>query len=346
MAKTRGMTRRQNNRKRLKTFDNGGGTSWSDLDHDVLSIVMMQLGYVDFLSFSEVCKSWRSLALSNKKKFMASRPPMWISYSENECYLKDLEGRKFKTPFPHFAHRRCVGITCGYLILFGGKTYDFWLVNPITRHELYFPRVPHIDASFVEERARAVLVFSPSISAWVFLLTYRLSDQIWFSVTGKGTWNHVSSTFPILDLHFFKGKIYSLNKNWQLCEMSLTPEPKLTLLEIKVCLRPEFFYPKFVSEGENLYVIDQLPGVQKLDFGKMKWVLPDENIIGEYGFFLSVSWKGMSVTGGSIVKLDPWARSQYKRCDHFTDSRKGRFFVTKNLWYFPHECMHVNLIDE
>nr|KAJ0196471.1 hypothetical protein LSAT_V11C700380520 [Lactuca sativa] len=83
---------------------NSGVAPWSDLPHDVLSVVMMKLGVIDFVAVSRVCKSWRSVALSNRNK--------------------------------------CFGVTCGYLILFDEEYNDFWLVNPITRHELHFPGTP------------------------------------------------------------------------------------------------------------------------------------------------------------------------------------------------------------
>ncbi|CAH1414949.1 unnamed protein product [Lactuca virosa] len=103
----------------------------------------MQLGVIDFVAFSGVCKSWRSFAFSYMNKFMASRPPMFMFVDEFEndeewcCHLKDADGRKFKTVVPHSAGRSiCVGVTCGYIILYEHRTHDFWLVNLITRHEL------------------------------------------------------------------------------------------------------------------------------------------------------------------------------------------------------------------
>ncbi|CAH1416165.1 unnamed protein product [Lactuca virosa] len=174
-----------------------------------------------------VCKSWRSLALSNRKRFMASRPPLSVIISpspppmsmcisrprayNNTCYLTDFEGRKFKTIIPHSASRICVGLTCGYLILFGRKTNDFWLVNAITRHQLHFPCVPFYVNGFPYSRVKAILVFSPLVSWWWFVILDESTHIIWFTRAGKGAWNHVYSTFPIIDLHYFKGKIYTLN---------------------------------------------------------------------------------------------------------------------------------------
>ncbi|XP_023758533.1 uncharacterized protein LOC111906983 [Lactuca sativa] len=249
-----------NRKKRIKTCDNSGVGPWSELNHDVLFLVMMQLSFVDFVALSGVCKSWRSFAL--RKRFMASRPPMLMSISDtscmNSCYchLKDFDGRNFKTLLPHSVGRRCVGLTCGYLILLSFITNDYWLVNPITR--------------------------------WVFLVIDKLYFNIWFSVEGKGAWNHVSSTYPILDLHAFKGKIYARSNTWRVYEMKLNPKPKLTLLKIKNFPKSKVGNPVFVSSDENLYVMDHglKDPIEELDFGVMKWVSPKEKTIGEYSFFL------------------------------------------------------------
>lgn len=79
------------------TCDNGddGAGSWSDLTHNVLFLVMMQLGVIDFVAFSGVYKPWRSFAFSYMNTFMASKPPMFMSTDEGKnneddgwcCYL-------------------------------------------------------------------------------------------------------------------------------------------------------------------------------------------------------------------------------------------------------------------
>nr|GEW86203.1 hypothetical protein [Tanacetum cinerariifolium] len=143
------MTRSQNHdassSKKFNACDNNASTSWANLNQDLLLSIMMQLGVVDFFSFKRVCKLWRKLAFDHNDMFMGSRQPMSISFStgaKKECYLEDFEGRKFKTILPHSIGSTCVGITCGYVILFGRKTRDFWLVNPITRHEFHFSSFP------------------------------------------------------------------------------------------------------------------------------------------------------------------------------------------------------------
>ncbi|CAH1416129.1 unnamed protein product [Lactuca virosa] len=279
---------------------------------------------------------------------MASRPPMsmWISDSvyekEHYCYLDDFQGRKFKTLLPSCVGRRYVGLTCGYLVMLSLKTHDYWLVNPITRHELYFPPIPYISNLIP---FRAILVFSPSVSWWLFVLLERFSCIIWFSTVGKGAWNYVSSAFSIIDLHVFHGKIYALNNDWQLCEMRLSLDPKLTLLEIKNSPKELFSVSMLVSSDENLYLMGHSlkDPIQELDFGKMKWVPPKEKTIREYAFFHGDAY----MMCWTAIKLESWVvpRPQYNIYDCFVEKyQKGRFFSSR-MWYFPHDCLDINLIN-
>ncbi|KAL7592345.1 hypothetical protein Lser_V15G33031 [Lactuca serriola] len=346
------MTRKLNydasSRKRMKSCDNKGGVPWSDLNHDVLYSIMMRLGVVEFLSFSRVCKSWRSLALSKRERFMTSRPPMAMLAHKNTCHLQDFEGKQFKTilPVPHSVDRTCIGVTCGYLILFGEKTRDFWLVNLITRHQLHFPHVP-FDVGHPQERVmRAILVFSTSMNGWVFVMLNRFKYKIWFSA-GEGAWNHVFSTFPLLDLHPFKGKIYTLSTDYlrsgrHVYEMRLNPVPKLTLFETRF-LESVFLALDFISSDQNLYLMEYWPNglhkVHKLDFDQLNWV-PCENKMEEYALFYSCFKQG------AVVKPETWAApsSQYRRFFGNYKPGKGRCLTSK-FWYFPHDCLNVNLID-
>ncbi|CAH1434365.1 unnamed protein product [Lactuca virosa] len=304
-----------------------------------------------------VCKSWRSLSLSNKNMFIASKPPMLMRIStranEKECFLEDFEERKFKTIIPHSEGRTYFGLTCGYLIFYGRDTKDFWLVNPITSHELHFPNFPSYLNCYGLSFS-AILVFSSSISRYVFLILKRFTYQIWFSIEGKGDWNDVPSTLRIRDIHAFKGKIYALpyahsgSIRWEvrdLFEMRLDPEPKLTLLKAHNFLLLESYHPKFVSSGENLYVMETRSKyswykVHELDFGEMKWV-PFEDTSEEYEFFIS------DLEPSAAVKQESWVdtQSRYMRYDVTDNSEKGRLFIT-NQWYFPHQCLNVDRVHE
>ncbi|KAL7591159.1 hypothetical protein Lser_V15G32979 [Lactuca serriola] len=355
MAKTRNMTGNRNHddndtsSSSKKSFDKGDVASWSDLNHDVLFLVMMQLGFVDFFAFSGVCKSWRSLALSRRSIYMASIPPMSIrSGSGNQdsyWHLKDFKKKTCKTIIPDSAGRRCFGLTCGYLILFSKETRDFLLVNPITRHELRFPFYPLYVRAY--ESIRAILVFSPSVSGWVFVV---LNKKLSFCMEGKRGWNHVSSTLPIIGLQYFKGKIYTLHTDLSVCELrlDLNGKRKWMLFESKNFTKPDISHPELVSSGEKLYLTceySEQDKVLELDIGEMKWVSP-EKTIGEYAFFLSSGWKKSS----AAIRPESWAAAhptQYKTYDYFlhaNESRKRHWYYYEPLWYFPHDCLTVNIL--
>nr|KAJ0195381.1 hypothetical protein LSAT_V11C700358920 [Lactuca sativa] len=332
------MSSSSSSRKWPKNLDNGSVVPWSDVNHDVLFLIMMKLGFVDFFAFSGVCKSWRLFALSNNNIFMTSKPPMKICISsevnENEwCSFEDFEGRKLKTILPRFAGRICIGSTCGYLVLFGRKTRDFWLVNPITRQELHFPYYPLYVAARIK-RMRTILVFSASTSEWVFLV---LNRKISFSIVGKRGWNHVSSTLlDIFDLHVFKGKIY-------IPYTSVVVYRKWALLETKNIPIRYPFQAELVSSGENLYAIyySNPRKIMEMDFGKMKWVSP-EKTIGDYVVFLSWVKSSAAIRSESWVGLqrhyknyDYFLQTQHKSYDYFLDTEYT--FYVKRMWYFPHD---------
>ncbi|CAH1435863.1 unnamed protein product [Lactuca virosa] len=242
-----------------------------------------------------------------------------------------------------------LGLSCGYLVLIREETKDFWLVNLITRHELHFPPAPWVCSS--EPVCSFILVFSPSISKLVFVMLVK--KQIWFSIADEGAWNRVS-TFHLKfykDLHAFKGKIYTLHShNYHLCELTLNPEPKVTLLKTKhLVLDKVLFFPQLGlgSCGENLYMMDRsiyddVINVYKLDFGEMEWV-PFQDTGEEHGFFLSYAFDHVDAVKPELW-ADPW--SHYPRYDVGNGDGHGRYFPESEGWYFPHECLNANLLDE
>ncbi|KAL7592337.1 hypothetical protein Lser_V15G34922 [Lactuca serriola] len=238
--------------------------------------------------------------------------------------------------------RWCVGVTCGYLIFYGEEPYDFWLVNPITRHELHFPGVP-CGFSCCPGDTEPFLVFSPLISEWVLVVVTRCDcDLIWFCIAGKVGWRYVSSPFPpINDLHAFKGKIYTIHyfstsDEVKLCELKLFPEAELVLLETKNFPKPNFRYPGFVISGENLYVIDRGSkkhpyNIHEIDLDQMIFVSREKKA-EEYAFFL------IEFISGSL----PPHHRRYVVSDK---NGKGGSFHAK-IWYLFFDCLNVDLIHE
>ncbi|KAF5761070.1 putative F-box domain-containing protein [Helianthus annuus] len=344
MTNTRSMTRKQ---KKLRTSDNDDLESWSNLNPDLLLLIMMHMGVFDFIAFSGVCKSWRSVAISNWNKFMVSKQPMYLSISthsyKKDCYLEDYRRRKLKTIIPHSVGRRCVGITCGYLIFFGRKARDFWLVNPFTRKELHFPGFPFpSDVTNHLKRVKCILVFSPSMFGWVLVISRKYSRTISFSLAGEqAIWRSISSNFSILDFHFFKGKIYMISQFNHLWELRLhDPEPALALRIMKNYPWPYLWELEFVSSGENLYLRhmrgDAFDAIE-VDLDEMKWVNSERTTIGEHAVFSS------DFKCDAAIKPDTWTHpwTRYEKINFFKSKRSGKCLTSK-MWYFPHDCLIDN----
>ncbi|MFS8026838.1 hypothetical protein Hanom_Chr16g01491401 [Helianthus anomalus] len=65
----------QNASDMKRSKNNGDSPSWSHPIHDFLFLVIRRLGVVDFIAFSALYKSWRTVALSTRKMFMLSDSP-------------------------------------------------------------------------------------------------------------------------------------------------------------------------------------------------------------------------------------------------------------------------------
>ncbi|KAL4585849.1 hypothetical protein LXL04_010475 [Taraxacum kok-saghyz] len=325
MAKTRSMTRNHNH------------------DDDDASIIKR----IDTsVATCGVCKSWRSLALPHKIRFMASKPPMklWISQGSNnvdKCCLVDFGGRSIII-LPESGGRTCVALTCGYLVFLGTKTRDFMLLNPITRHGICFPKVPnnYYYMLYPALGFRVILVFSASIFTWVLVVLCRCNTSIWFSIAGKGEWGFVSSNSRIIDLHEFKGKIYAIDTEFRLYEVGIDFEPKLTLLKTKNTLGRNLTSLEFVSSGESLYAMEPIDWddykVHKLDFGEMKWMSQEKNTTKDHVFFVSQLTYSAAIRRGLWCESDSWLHHKYWR------STGNITFLNSEIWYFPHDCLKVN----
>ncbi|KAJ0438973.1 putative F-box protein [Helianthus annuus] len=315
-------------RKRSDTVkEDDDSPSW--LIPDILLLIMMRLGIVDFLAFSGVCKLWRTIALTNRKEFLLSRQRMAIRIStrvanRKECWLEDCDGRVFRTILPRSSGRTCVGLVSGYVILFGRKTRDFRLVNPITRHEVNFPRFPfHVVVG--PNAFQGTLVFSRTADRWVFVISSRHSRTVSFSFNGKrGSWTHLSSDVPISDLAFFKGKIYTLNKDIGLCEVRLGPNPTLTPLKMKNSLTSHVLLPEFGIFGEKLFVTGYRPYDPfpvEVDVDEVRWVIKKPEFCEDPDML-------------------------YRWVSYINRSGEGRKTRVINMPYFPHECWDANILHE
>ncbi|KAK1424960.1 hypothetical protein QVD17_20302 [Tagetes erecta] len=340
MDMTTYMTAKLNQEPKTNEKDCDSTTSWSNLCHDILLLIIPHLGVIDFILFSCVCKLWRMIALSNRNMFMLSQPPLHVRFSKQaakrkQCFLEDIEGRKFKTILPRSSERTCIGSVSGYLIMFGRETCDFRLVNLITRHELRFPRFP-FQIGPVPESFRCALVFSPTTRSWVFVVSIRLSRRVSFAFSSKcDRWTHLCSDFLILDLQFFQGKVYALSNGISVIEVRLGSTPALIQVLAKTMLTAELMFPEFVTLGGKLCVIGyrcfQYETVE-VNFDQIKWLNTAE-VLKEYTCFASFLRCG-------ITKLEVWKDRRIRGIN------ERRIHRTEFMWYWPHKCLDVNLLHE
>ena len=136
----------------------------------------------------------------------------------------------------------------------------------------------------------------------------RFKYKKWFSIAGKGAWNHVFSALPLIDLHPFKGKIYILSMDDSVIgahvwEMRLDHVPKYTLFNMHF-MESVFLALDLISSDENLYLMEYWPKdfhkIHKLDFDQLNWV-PCEKTMEEYSLFHSF------LKHGAVVKPESWS---------------------------------------
>ncbi|KAK7839064.1 hypothetical protein CFP56_018789 [Quercus suber] len=144
---------RRNSKKKKIVFapsDNNNRRPWSELPEALLHQITNWLGAIDYLIFACVCRTWRLYALANKQGFMASQPPLVVLFlhlgAKNFCYFYSIvDQRLFKALLPSLIGKELFGVSFGYLIIVDKKkisSSEIWLLNPFTRHELFFLALP------------------------------------------------------------------------------------------------------------------------------------------------------------------------------------------------------------
>lgn len=273
---------------------------WSELPDDLLDVISRPLPMMDHLSFSGVCRSWRASALACKKDKIAAQPPFLVAVSaevKGRLFFYDIfEGRRYKTEFPNFADKFCIGFCCGYLMMEDRNAQNFlWLVNPFTRHELQFPAPP--------ERIRHAVITSlvPSDSSIVALSADY--ETLLFCCPGFVNWIGLpvpSKSWVYLDLTIFKKKIYALTSQGKVWEVNPNSNFPLKLVAVKrvpyldnmgLGRRFGFLSPTLhlVASEEELLMVNLIPREQpqvfKLDFKMKQWVKIER--LGDKIIFLS-----------------------------------------------------------
>ena len=146
---------------------------------------------MDYLSFSGVCKSWRSASIAFRKYCMERQQPLVVvrpKYSKKSCVLYNMfDLKSYKTMLPDLPCKKLLGLSCGYLITTDGNL-GFWLVNLITKHELCFPVLPGHMGRITCLEFSALLFQSIRLSETFMVLFSRTENYILLSKSGGSSW--------------------------------------------------------------------------------------------------------------------------------------------------------------
>ncbi|KAI4351531.1 hypothetical protein L6164_005889 [Bauhinia variegata] len=363
--------------KRMKMVENGNIRPWSDLPEALLDLITRRFGMVDYLMFGCVCSSWKLHASAYKQEFMASQAPLILllsPHARKSCYFYNLFERKmYKALLPSLVGRFCAGITGGYLVMDNKNEKadnPLWLLNPITRHELYFPRSPR-------RLNRLFLATVPVPRGEVMLIGFSMIPPVLqFCRSNDVNWTTHEiqrrlQFWVLVDGAFFKGKLYFINDVGRMFQFDQSSPPYYIELGIQ-----RIPYPtkkmRLVASDEQLFVIvtsiDEPYRVYVLNFPMKLWItvhsLGDQALfmghryhIGTSGSCIKIKWgEGCQRAHNCILDVG------YPCSEKFTVHHLGGKFhrevkikpsngvptsyIDSAFWYFPHLASSVDFLSQ
>lgn len=188
---------------------------WSQLPYDIINEVANWLDKIeDFLAFSSVCKSWRSVY---RDKAWLSRPKIpWLMLDTNqngELCFGLYKTKILKIPLPMAHDRRIWGSSYGWLIMIS-PDLNIQLLNPITRvkHNLApistFEKLANVRHWFDLIHKASVLKLGTEFLVFVI---YGPCNSLAFVKLGETTWTTVESQLRFVSFVCYKGKILGLS---------------------------------------------------------------------------------------------------------------------------------------
>lgn len=357
-------------RKRKRACRRLGNRVWGSgdiLPDELLVSVLMKLSLVDYLAFSGVCRSWRSISIDNRKKFMERQKPLVFArpkYSKKSCVLYNMfDGKTCKAMLKDLAWN-LVGLSCGYLIM-NDRYRGFWLINLMTRHELHFPVLSERAWGMFDYQIRAVLFQSTQLSRVFLLLFSRNHNFLLLSESGPSSWQEYlfpNTNAGISDVNILKGKIFVLTCDGLFGEFNPKADPVLKLYHINIpaelssqlCLQ-------LVTSDDKLYMIiyEYSIWVQYLSFYEVDHQMESVKQIHDFGsksLFLSQF-------NSSVVDTTGWGAGNcvcvlhsyiFNRCSFF--HLNGNKLATTPLywngrlkpyfWYFPGESCDISCVSD
>ncbi|KAJ4771190.1 F-box family protein [Rhynchospora pubera] len=223
--------------------------NWSELPDGPLHTILTCLcSFVDFISFSSVCRSWRALASSLSPSQITSRfPPLLFiaSYTHegrvSSCRVLDPASPSFSCSldrictyanFPFLVNLSSHG---RFLLLVGRpEYYRYVILNPFTGEEIYSPIMPKDHTSF--DDFYPTCLFYPTYLSFIdSVLLLFTDDTVFHWRIGSSSWSCHSLRIHPSDgemVAIVNGTVYAMDFAGRLFVLDLSPELHLRQLAV------------------------------------------------------------------------------------------------------------------
>ncbi|XP_044482020.1 uncharacterized protein LOC123208553 [Mangifera indica] len=344
---------------------------WADLPKELLEIFSKSnnLNVADFLNFGKVCRSWRLFYSETKNTFMASKPPLVIyipTRAKKSCYFYEITSLDtFKTKLPSLARNFCIGLSNGYLIMEDILT-NVWVINPITGHELRYPRLFEAPNYLCCPDRAAFASIGDAKDNFLLAVLSPVYHTLMFFVSRVNRWQEFSfkgKTWSIMDIVVFGGRIFCITSEYQIGVLSVKT-CEVILLNLKGLPQlSDVQHVRFVASKNQLLIVDFSLRTYHLElytinFFKMEWVKVNHLRDEHEAIFLSEMSSRLNNTkkwGGEsncLYYLPFMDNTCY--ISSLKGEIMGHFPIVKqqvalrmNGWYFPDQCFSIeNVRDE
>ena len=199
---------------------------WSKLPYDIIHKVAGRLSVIqDFLAFSAVCCSWRSVYLAKEWNPGPQVPVLMFSDTENSSIISFLSlytNKVSNSELPEACGRRCWGSSSGWLVT-TGNDLEIQLLNPFTHISYKLPPKSSLQISFGDFLSwydiieRAFVFRNPCTSDanedLVVMIIYGTLKQLAFCRPGYCSWRCVKDKThsEFIDVTCVKDQIFALS---------------------------------------------------------------------------------------------------------------------------------------
>ncbi|PIA42616.1 hypothetical protein AQUCO_02000211v1 [Aquilegia coerulea] len=221
--------------------------NWSELPEELVSIISEKFNfYEDYLRFSSVCHSWRSVTLNNHKRhsqFLKYFPWLMLPADEDE---EEDDHRNFFIPsenkirrlyLPESCGCHCWGSPYGWLVTLGFDQ-QFHLLNPLSRARLSLPPLSTFkDRSFTDKYPghnrmccvrKAIVSTDENNQVLLVCLIMGGSRRLALARPGDTTWTVVQYSNLHKDVIDFNGQVYTIqSRQIMLCDQVSGSGPTL-----------------------------------------------------------------------------------------------------------------------